>query len=84
MNEIVFKYRTKTWKMHKDPYCFVLSKLSGDNWGVVGYYSSPKYIVQRLVKENFITTKDGKEFLSSLNAVMDDLGTAINNALNRA
>lgn len=82
MNEIVFKYRTKIWKLHKDPHCFVLSNKVKDEWNIVGYYSSPKYIVQRLVKENFITAKDGKEFLSSLNAVMDDLGTVINKALN--
>lgn len=86
MTEITLKFRTKTWKLAKNPYGFSLQKQYTTEkneiaWHILGYFSEPKYIVHRLVKEHFISCSDGRELLSSVKNTCDELGQAINIAL---
>lgn len=84
--ETIFKYRKKTWKLVKEPHGFSLQCLyrtleGTDAYNIIGYYSNIESIVMRLVKEHFVSTKDGKEMLKTINNTCSSLSEAIKASL---
>lgn len=78
--DIIFKFRKKEWKVQKDPYCYAVHYKNGENWSLVGYYTSTKELIQRLIRENLINGNDGREFLKDMKGVCEELGEVVRKA----
>lgn len=82
-----FTYRTKRYKVDQDTYNLILHKhktkktkegLSVDDWETVGYYSSPRQLIRRLLKEGVFEEKEAKNLIVSFNNAVKDLSKQLN------
>lgn len=76
-----FRYRKCNYRVERDSHQFILSKKTGNDYGVVGYFSDAYFLIKKLVSLHCFTDCVGNDILKTIKNTCSTLEKVLNKAV---